>query len=192
MTLRNYPFLIASLAATLSALQAGETVEIDLAEVPPALLRAAQEAVQNARFTDADIETEDSGLRIYEVRGVQEKFAMESIAARPEQIKIEELDDDGFILPTRRVVLQNVEFEVDLFENGNIEEIERVIPAELVPPMVLKRIQTAYHGFEPTRTEASFNAFGKIFQYEFAGAYQGRSLDLEVSADGSKIATADE
>ncbi|MFC7337486.1 hypothetical protein ACFQY0_09890 [Haloferula chungangensis] len=169
----------------------GVSVEIPLDKVPAEIMSAARKAAPLAIFTQANTETETDGTIVYEIGGKESKFTFESLAGKPSEIDLSELDDSGFQLQTKQTTLTDIPIEVDVLADGEIEEIERVVPESLVPAMVMKRIQQQYQGFKPRRIEASYNDHGRIFRYEFEGTHHGKSLDLEVSADGSKIAESD-
>lgn len=81
--------------------------------------------------------------------------------------------------------------EVDIFDNGKIEEVEIEFPEYMVPKAVLIAIEKKYKGFIPTYIEASHSKSMKVIQYEFEGTYNNKKIDLEVSADGRKIKEGD-
>lgn len=82
--------------------------------------------------------------------------------------------------------------EVDLFENGDIEEFEIEFSMDLVPGAVLKAIEKRMPGFAPSYIEASHSASKKVVGYEFVGELKGKKLDIDVSADGRRIELADQ
>ena len=81
--------------------------------------------------------------------------------------------------------------EVDLFENGKLEEYEIEFTKTQVPGAVLIGIQKKLPGFKPTYIEASHSASGKVMRYEFEGTLGDQKIDIEVSADGRKINVGD-
>ena len=81
--------------------------------------------------------------------------------------------------------------EVDVLENGRIQEYEAEFKQDQVPGAVLKAVQKKLPGFRPTYIEASHSASGKVMQYEFEGMFGGQKIDIEVSADGRRIVVAD-
>ncbi len=104
-----------------------------------------------------------------------------------------ETESDGFFvyeikgsLPDGRAV------EVDIFPDGDIEEIEVEFTQDLVPGAVIKSIQDKLPGFKASYIEASYSASKKVLQYEFVGVAGGAEMDLEVSADGRNIVIADQ
>ena len=81
--------------------------------------------------------------------------------------------------------------EIDMFDDGRIEEIEIEFPEYMVPKAVLIAIEKKYKGFKPTYIEASHSRSMKVVQYEFEGIYNNQKIDLEVSADGRNIKEGD-
>lgn len=170
----------------------GEIIDISLEEVPVEIMAAAKKVAPLAEFSRANIEVEEDGSRVYELSGLEKEHKFAVAPTSPEEIDISAFDDDGFGLQLREVVLSDIQIEVDILQGGAFEEVERIIPERLVPGMVLKRVRQEYPGFVSNRIEASYNDHAKIFRYEFEGMLNGKPLDLEVSADGSKIVEADE
>ncbi len=81
--------------------------------------------------------------------------------------------------------------EVDVFENGRIQEYEMEFTADEVPGAVRLAIQDKLPGFKATYIEASHSASGKVMRYEFEGTLGDQTIDIEVSADGRRIIVAD-
>lgn len=81
--------------------------------------------------------------------------------------------------------------EVDLFENGNIEEYEVEFTEDQVPRAVMKAVEKKMRGFRPTYIEASHSPSHKVLRYEMVGTLGGQELDIEVSADGRTIEVSD-
>jgi len=82
--------------------------------------------------------------------------------------------------------------EVDVLENGDIQEFEVEYSLDLVPGAVIKAINKKMPGFTPRFIEASHSASKKVVGYEFVGMLEGKKLDIEVSADGRRIEIADQ
>jgi len=104
-----------------------------------------------------------------------------------------ETEDDG----TQTYEIQGIladgrKVEVDVLENGKIEEFEVEFTQDLVPGAVLKALEKKLPDFEITYIEASHSASKKVIKYEFVGTLAGKKLDVEVSADGRKIELADQ
>ena len=103
-----------------------------------------------------------------------------------------ELEDDGTLIYEIQGTLEDGRrVEVDLYEDGTVQEIEVEFTKDLVPGAVMIAIEKKYPGFEPTFIEASHSASKKVLRYEFVGVQNGRKIDLEVSADGRNILQAD-
>ena len=78
-----------------------------------------------------------------------------------------------------------------MYENGEVQEIEIEFHVDMVPGAVIKAIQRKIPGFQPTYIEASHSPSMKVVRYEFAGTLDGKEIDIEVSADGSRIVFGD-
>lgn len=81
--------------------------------------------------------------------------------------------------------------EVDIFGEGETEEIEVEFNYSLVPDAVLQAIEAEFPGFKPFFIEASYSKSKQLVQYEFRGQAAGKDIDLEVPADGRKVIVAD-
>lgn len=137
--------------------------------------------------------------------GVQEKIELDDIPkhiidaiakklpkSKVISANIETEPDGSFVYEIQGILEDGRKFEFDAFENGKIEEIEIEFPQYMVPGAVTKAVQKQFPGFKPTFIEASHSASMKVARYEMVGTFQGKTLDLEVSADGSKIVIADQ
>lgn len=82
--------------------------------------------------------------------------------------------------------------EVDLFENGDVQEYEVEFPEDRVPGAVMKALDKKMPGFRPTYIEASHSHSHKVLRYEMVGIIGGQELDIEVSADGRTIEVSDQ
>lgn len=105
---------------------------------------------------------------------------------------IETDKDDTRVYEIQGILADGRKVEVDVFENGVIEEFEVEYTKDLVPGAVLKAIEKKMPGFIITYIEASYSVSKKVIKYEFVGTLAGKKLDLEVSADGRKIKLADQ
>jgi len=104
-----------------------------------------------------------------------------------------ETEDDGTLVYEIQGVLEDGrKVEVDVLENGSVQEFEVEFTKNLVPGAVLKAIEKKLPGFEPIYIEASHSASKKVVQYEFVGEFGGRELDIEVSASGRRIEIGDQ
>ena len=81
-------------------------------------------------------------------------------------------------------------FEIDIFPDGKLEEIEQVIPASMVPTDVLARLTTFFPNFQPTTVEKSTrpgaNGLTAVW-YEFEGRLRGAEVDIEINASTLSI-----
>lgn len=75
-------------------------------------------------------------------------------------------------------------YEVDVMEDGSIEEVEMEIMMEAVPAEVSAALEAEMPGFEPTYIEESTRPEGVIV-YEFEGEFDGQTIDAEINADGT-------
>ena len=101
-------------------------------------------------------------------------------------------DDGSLIYEIQGTLKDGRKVEVDLYEDGRIEEFEVEYSRDLVPGAVLKAIERKLPGFQADFIEASYSASKKVIQYEFVGKFEGQKLDLDVSADGRHIEIADQ
>lgn len=103
-----------------------------------------------------------------------------------------ETEEDGSVVYEIQGILKDGrKFEYDVYENGDVQEIEIEFHEDMVPGAVTKAIQRNLPGFQPTYIEASHSPSMKVVKYEFEGKYKGKEIDIEVSADGSHIEIAD-
>jgi len=82
--------------------------------------------------------------------------------------------------------------EVDVLEDGTIEEIERQITMQDVPQQVQQALQREVQGFRPSLIETS-ERDGQVAMYEFEGTADGQETVVEIAPDGSveSVAQAD-
>ena len=78
--------------------------------------------------------------------------------------------------------------EVDVTENGDLEEIEMETTLEDTPAAVLAVLEEAAPGFEITYIELSVRDGGAAFVYEFEGLLDGRQMDVEIDEGGEVLA----
>lgn len=104
-----------------------------------------------------------------------------------------EKETDGTLVYEIQGTLENGrKVEVDVLENGDIQEFEVVYSLDLVPGAVIKAIEKKLPGFTPSFIEASHSASKKVVGYEFVGEFGGKKIDIDVSADGRRIEMADQ
>ena len=100
-------------------------------------------------------------------------------------------DGGGFVYEIQGVLKDGRKFEYDAYEDGTVQEIEIEFREDMVPGAVTKAIQKKLPGFTPTYIEASHSRSMKVVKYEFEGDLGNEKIDIEVSADGSRIEIAD-
>ena len=140
-----------------------QSAKLEMNQVPPHIMAAARAAGALTNVTEAGIEVE-SGRLIYEIKGTG---------------------------PGGRVR------EVDIFVSGDIDEIEDEIQQADVPQPVMQALQRWLPNFRPTKMERSERPVsggnGAMFLiYEFEGQHGGVEVDIEVSADGSRLVVVDD
>ncbi|WP_447968675.1 hypothetical protein [Nitrospira sp. M1] len=81
--------------------------------------------------------------------------------------------------------------EYDVYPSGEVQEIEIEFKRDMVPGAVMKAIKKNLPGFTPTFIEASHSASMQVVGYEFVGKIGENTIDIDVSADGSKIEVSD-
>lgn len=74
--------------------------------------------------------------------------------------------------------------EIDVTQDGTIDEIEKQIEASALPAEVQSALDAELAGFEPTMVEESTRADGHVV-YEFEGMHDGQDVDVEINADGT-------
>lgn len=75
-------------------------------------------------------------------------------------------------------------YEVDVMEDGTIEEVERQIDASALPAEVAAALEAEMAGFTPDYVEESTREGGTVM-YEFEGTHEGQAIDAEIAADGT-------
>ncbi len=75
-------------------------------------------------------------------------------------------------------------YEVDVTEDGTVEEIEREIAMDALPAEVTAALEAELAGFTPDYIEESTREDGSIV-YEFEGTHEGAAIDAEINADGT-------
>lgn len=81
--------------------------------------------------------------------------------------------------------------EVDVREDGTIEEVEEQIDAAALPAEVAAALESNMAGFTPSYVEQSTREGGEII-YEFEGTFDGKEIDAEINADGSNFVMNDD
>lgn len=103
-----------------------------------------------------------------------------------------ETEEDGTrIYEVQGRMPDGLRVELDLHENGDIEEYEIEFTEAQVPGAVMNAVSKKVPGFRPTYIEASHSRSGKVIKYEMEGTLGDQELDIEVSADGRRIEVSD-
>lgn len=80
--------------------------------------------------------------------------------------------------------------EIDVLENGALEEIEMEVEMSEVPVTVVAALERTAPGFEPTYIEMSVRNGGGYFVYEFEGQFDGQEVDIEIDEGGDVLVFA--
>ena len=80
--------------------------------------------------------------------------------------------------------------EIDVDENGRLEEIEMEIDFDDVPGAVRESLTEKAPGFKPDYIEFSVRD-GDFYVYEFEGNYSGGKVEMEIAEDGSLLLMID-
>lgn len=77
--------------------------------------------------------------------------------------------------------------EIDVLEDGSLDEIEMELDWNAVPVAVANSLQNTAPGFEPTYIELSVREGGGVFVYEFEGEFDGQEVDIEIDESGDVL-----
>ncbi len=91
--------------------------------------------------------------------------------------------DDG-VYEFAATTAEGTGYEVDVTEDGTVEEIEREIAMDALPAEVTAALEAELAGFTPDYIEESTREDGSIV-YEFEGTHEGAAIDAEINADGT-------
>lgn len=81
--------------------------------------------------------------------------------------------------------------EIDVTEDGVLEEIEMEIAMSDVPATVLATLEREAPGFRADYVELSVREGGALFIYEFEGAVGGERVSLEIAESGALVSHSD-
>lgn len=82
--------------------------------------------------------------------------------------------------------------EIDVDEDGRLEEIEMETDLADVPARVLATLEEVAPGFSPTYIELSVRDTAPFYVYEFEGVAGGREVDIEITEDGDFLFLSDD
>lgn len=96
-------------------------------------------------------------------------------------------DDDGTMTFELSGQMTNgMTLEIDVLEDGTVEEIEEEIEMSALPQEVSAALEENLPGFQPDFVEKSTRPAenGRVV-YEFEGTHEGSEIDAEINEDGS-------
>ena len=82
--------------------------------------------------------------------------------------------------------------EIDVTEDGQLEEIEMEIAMDEVPQAVAATLERTAPGFRAEYIELSVRDGGAAFVYEFEGNIDGAPVDIEIAENGALIFISDD
>lgn len=82
--------------------------------------------------------------------------------------------------------------EIDVDENGRLEEIEMQTDFADVPQAVIATLEKTAPGFSPTYIELSVRDASPYYVYEFEGSQDSVSVTVEIAEDGELLIVSDE
>lgn len=77
--------------------------------------------------------------------------------------------------------------EIDVTEDGELEEIEMEFDFDALPEAVAATLNETVPGFVPDYVEFSVRQTAPVYVYEFDGSYEGRPVDIEIAEDGELL-----
>lgn len=80
--------------------------------------------------------------------------------------------------------------EIDVTEDGELEEIEMQIPMSDVPQAVADRLEKEAPGFRADYIELSVRDGGAAFVYEFSGKSRGKPVNVEIAENGDLLVSS--
>jgi hypothetical protein len=83
-------------------------------------------------------------------------------------------------------------FEVDVYTDGRVEEVEEEIDMNSVPPAVRATLNRFFPNLQPAKVEKSTRAnLGVWYEFDAKDPRAGE-IDIEISADGKRILIQDD
>jgi uncharacterized membrane protein YkoI len=82
--------------------------------------------------------------------------------------------------------------EIDVDENGVLEEIEMETDFDDLPAPVVATLEKTAPGMEPTYIELSVRDGRPAYVYEIEGVVNGRAVDIEIAEDGALLLMSDD
>lgn len=82
--------------------------------------------------------------------------------------------------------------EIDVNEDGGLEEIEMEVTLDETPLAVRQTLENEAEGFEPDYIELSVRSGGYPYVYEFDGKLAGRIVSIEIAETGELLLISDD
>ncbi len=79
----------------------------------------------------------------------------------------------------------DMKIEIDVMEDGTLDEVETEITMDKVPEVVTKAVMAAMPAFAPSKIEESKRPAGTF--YEIEGADGAKKMDVTIKADGTEM-----
>jgi uncharacterized membrane protein YkoI len=97
--------------------------------------------------------------------------------------------EDGKTIYEIQGMAGDKQIEVDVMEDGTLDEVETIIDANQLPKEVQDAIMGKMPNFQVKKVEESRRAAGTY--YEVEGSADGKDWDVEIKADGTDIKTSE-
>jgi len=171
---------------------AGEETPIELSAVPGAIMDTAKGIVADMN----SVNTVASALTFDDMFNEEDAAEVDpvpvSVTFVSANTETEDRGPDDFVYEIQGTLDDGRKVEFDIFPSGTVQEVEIEFTDDMVPGAVMNAIRDLYEGFTPTFIEASHSRSLQVVQYEVVGTAGGRTLDIEVSADGRRIVESDQ
>ena len=141
-----------------------------------------------ATAQEAATETDESAMTMEEVPAAVMEAAT---AANTMGTEFETVAMDDGVYEFAGTQSSGMGYEIDVMEDGSIEEIETEIDMAALPAEVTATMEAEMAGLEPTYVEMSERPEGVVV-YEFEGMMDGANVDAEIAADGTGFEMADD
>lgn len=103
-----------------------------------------------------------------------------------------EVDDGVTIYEFEAKDHNGCHIEIDVTEDGQLEEIEMEIAMENVPPAVAATLEREAPRFRAAYIELSIRDGGGVYVYEFEGDIDGAAVDIEIAENGVLLVLSDD
>lgn len=116
---------------------------------------------------------------------------MEAAMANANGVTFDTVSMDEGVYEFAGKMASGMGLEVDVMEDGTIEEVEEQIEMAALPAEVTAALTASMAGFTPAYIEKSTRADGVVV-YEFEGTVDGKEIDAEINADGTGFVMNDD